>query len=49
MQGGWEADETAQEAATREAMEEAGIRGDLLVRYLTYLSLKRLDLIQMKM
>ncbi|XP_042054801.1 nudix hydrolase 16, mitochondrial-like [Salvia splendens] len=31
--GGWENDETAEEAAEREAMEEAGVRGDL-VHYL---------------
>ncbi|KAL2226037.1 nudix hydrolase 16, mitochondrial isoform X1 [Sesamum indicum] len=28
--GGWENDETAEEAAEREAMEEAGVRGDLV-------------------
>ncbi|EPS66474.1 hypothetical protein M569_08304 [Genlisea aurea] len=28
--GGWENDETAEEAAEREAMEEAGVRGDLM-------------------
>lgn len=28
--GGWENDETVEEAATREALEEAGVRGDLL-------------------
>ncbi|KAI4382954.1 hypothetical protein MLD38_008843 [Melastoma candidum] len=27
--GGWENDETVEEAAVREAMEEAGVRGDL--------------------
>lgn len=27
--GGWETDETAEEAAARESMEEAGVRGDL--------------------
>lgn len=32
MQGGWETDETAEEAACREAYEEAGVRGDLKVR-----------------
>ena len=31
MQGGWETDETAEEAAVREAMEEAGVRGNLEV------------------
>ncbi|KAB5519317.1 hypothetical protein DKX38_023636 [Salix brachista] len=30
MQGGWENDETVEEAAAREALEEAGVRGDLL-------------------
>ncbi|CAO2831602.1 unnamed protein product [Amaranthus hypochondriacus] len=28
--GGWENDETVEEAARREAMEEAGVKGDLL-------------------
>ncbi|XP_052882519.1 nudix hydrolase 16, mitochondrial isoform X2 [Gossypium arboreum] len=28
--GGWENDETVEEAAVREAIEEAGVRGDLL-------------------
>ncbi|XP_027066040.1 nudix hydrolase 16, mitochondrial [Coffea eugenioides] len=28
--GGWEKDETVEEAAVREAVEEAGVRGDLL-------------------
>ncbi|KAJ6934494.1 hypothetical protein NC651_009492 [Populus alba x Populus x berolinensis] len=28
--GGWENDETAKEAAVREAIEEAGVRGDLM-------------------
>ncbi|CAK7336500.1 unnamed protein product [Dovyalis caffra] len=28
--GGWENDETAEEAAVREAIEEAGVRGDLM-------------------
>ncbi|KAG5252700.1 nudix hydrolase [Salix suchowensis] len=28
--GGWENDETVEEAAAREALEEAGVRGDLL-------------------
>jgi diphosphoinositol-polyphosphate diphosphatase len=32
-QGGWENDETVEEAAAREAIEEAGVRGDLVVRY----------------
>ena len=32
MQGGWENDETVEEAAIREAVEEAGVRGELLVR-----------------
>ena len=27
--GGWETDETSEEAAARESMEEAGVRGDL--------------------
>lgn len=29
--GGWENDETVEEAALREAVEEAGVRGELLV------------------
>ncbi|KAL8493787.1 hypothetical protein ACS0TY_024814 [Phlomoides rotata] len=33
--GGWENDETAEEAAEREAVEEAGVRGDLVVRNCT--------------
>lgn len=36
-QGGWENDETVEEAARREAMEEAGVKGDLLVRNLNIL------------
>lgn len=28
--GGWENDETVEEAATREAIEEAGVKGDLM-------------------
>lgn len=31
QQGGWEIDETAREAACREALEEAGVRGTLNV------------------
>jgi 8-oxo-dGTP pyrophosphatase MutT (NUDIX family) len=34
LQGGWENDETVEEAAAREAVEEAGVRGDIVVRYL---------------
>lgn len=34
LQGGWENDETVQEAAVREAMEEAGVRGELMVKYI---------------
>ena len=33
-QGGWETDETASEAAARESLEEAGVRGDLQARCL---------------
>jgi 8-oxo-dGTP pyrophosphatase MutT (NUDIX family) len=33
-QGGWENDETVEQAAAREAVEEAGVRGDIVVRYL---------------
>lgn len=32
LKGGWENDETVEEAAAREALEEAGVQGDLLVR-----------------
>jgi diphosphoinositol-polyphosphate diphosphatase len=32
LQGGWENDETVEEAAAREAVEEAGVRGDIVVR-----------------
>jgi 8-oxo-dGTP pyrophosphatase MutT (NUDIX family) len=39
MQGGWENDETVEEAAAREAIEEAGVRGDLVVRYCFYVYL----------
>lgn len=34
MQGGWENDETVEEAAAREAVEEAGVRGELMVKYI---------------
>ncbi|CAA2997714.1 nudix hydrolase 16, mitochondrial-like isoform X1 [Olea europaea var. sylvestris] len=37
--GGWENDETAEQAALREAMEEAGVRGDL-VHFLGYYPFK---------
>lgn len=30
--GGWENDETVEEAAARESMEEAGVQGDLMVK-----------------
>lgn len=36
MQGGWENDETVEEAAAREAIEEAGVRGDLVVSHCFY-------------
>ena len=32
LKGGWENDETVEEAAVREAIEEAGVRGDLMVK-----------------
>ena len=32
LKGGWENDETVEEAAAREAVEEAGVRGDLMVK-----------------
>uniref|UniRef100_A0A803MJ72 Nudix hydrolase domain-containing protein n=1 Tax=Chenopodium quinoa TaxID=63459 RepID=A0A803MJ72_CHEQI len=34
--GGWENDETVEEAARREAIEEAGVKGDILVRNLNF-------------
>ncbi|XP_078447129.1 nudix hydrolase 12, mitochondrial-like isoform X2 [Wolffia australiana] len=34
--GGWEKDETVYEAAKREALEEAGIRGTIHARFLTH-------------
>lgn len=34
FQGGWEDDETVLEAASREAMEEAGVKGILRVCFL---------------
>ncbi|KAL2483007.1 Nudix hydrolase 16 [Forsythia ovata] len=37
--GGWETDETAEEAAAREAIEEAGVRGDL-VHFLGFYAFK---------
>ncbi|KAE8699569.1 hypothetical protein F3Y22_tig00110577pilonHSYRG00256 [Hibiscus syriacus] len=37
--GGWENDETVEEAAVREAIEEAGVRGDLIVNFLHHLYL----------
>ncbi|CAL5420680.1 unnamed protein product [Camellia sinensis] len=37
--GGWENDETVEEAALREALEEAGVRGDLL-HFLGYYKFK---------
>lgn len=36
--GGWENDETVEEAAKREAVEEAGVRGELMVNKLIPLS-----------
>lgn len=36
-QGGWEIDETAGEAACREAMEEAGVKGILNVSISNFL------------
>jgi 8-oxo-dGTP pyrophosphatase MutT (NUDIX family) len=32
LQGGWETDETSAEAAARESLEEAGVRGELQAR-----------------
>jgi diphosphoinositol-polyphosphate diphosphatase len=34
--GGWENDETVREAAAREAVEEAGVRGILMVKPFTH-------------
>lgn len=38
LQGGWENDETVEEAAKRESLEEAGVRGDLVVWITTLFS-----------
>lgn len=38
MKGGWENDETVEEAAVREAIEEAGVRGDLMVKNIMLLN-----------
>lgn len=39
FKGGWENDETVEEAAVREAIEEAGVRGDLMVKsFSTYMN-----------
>lgn len=40
IQGGWENDETVEEAARREAIEEAGVKGDLLVRNSNFIILR---------
>ncbi|KAK4345916.1 hypothetical protein RND71_036092 [Anisodus tanguticus] len=37
--GGWENDETVKEAAVREAIEEAGVRGNLVTRLFSFLAL----------
>lgn len=36
FQGGWEDDETVNEAACREALEEAGVKGILDVGFIYY-------------
>ena len=38
LQGGWEDDEDVYEAACREAVEEAGVRGNIDVNYSTHQS-----------
>jgi len=43
LKGGWENDETVEEAAVREAIEEAGVRGDLMVRNMNLLTLELLQ------
>lgn len=43
LQGGWEDDETILEAACREAVEEAGVRGKLNVGF--YISRSRIDVL----
>jgi 8-oxo-dGTP pyrophosphatase MutT (NUDIX family) len=43
LKGGWENDETVEEAAVREAIEEAGVRGDLMVRNMNFLTLEFLQ------
>lgn len=45
FQGGWEDDETLEEAACREALEEAGVKGKLNVSYFRLLHLLLLDLL----
>ncbi|XP_064988272.1 nudix hydrolase 16, mitochondrial-like isoform X2 [Musa acuminata AAA Group] len=45
--GGWENDETVEEAAVREALEEAGVRGDIVV-HLLIATLSKLDTSWMK-
>lgn len=35
LKGGWENDETVEQAAVREAVEEAGVRGDIMVKNLS--------------
>lgn len=40
LKGGWENDETVEEAAVREAIEEAGVRGDLMVRNVNLITFK---------
>lgn len=37
-QGGWETDETVEEAACREALEEAGVRGVIQVLCFSFYS-----------
>ncbi|KAL5210937.1 hypothetical protein ABZP36_006560 [Zizania latifolia] len=39
LQGGWENDETVEQAAAREAVEEAGVRGDI-VQFLGFYDFK---------
>lgn len=39
FQGGWEDDESLEEAACREALEEAGVKGKLNVSYFRLLDL----------
>lgn len=44
FQGGWEDDETVTEAASREALEEAGVKGILRVGAISFLVIEAYQL-----